>query len=197
MAQNFLESLAQLRPIVLSSATPPMPALSVSVRFGTNREHEQLADHIAQWTLNLGQQTISSAAAPGGALPQWSYGEPVTLNVRYAFDSPILPASANPSSAAKAQGTTVAYTYNDAWSLIALLTDHPADTAGILNQYSVDIPNRYVAANSTTGPKDTVAYMQIELLPAGAKPGAEPLTLPAIPFAAPALVLKNDVEASQ
>ncbi len=108
-------------------------------------------------------------------MPQWQYGEPVTLNVRYAFDSPILPAAANPSSAAQVEGTTVTYTYNDAWSLIALLADHPADIVGVQNQYSVNIPNRYVAANTTTAPKDTVAYMQIELLPAGAKPGAEPI----------------------
>ncbi|MGB0063088.1 MAG: hypothetical protein WBP85_01470, partial [Terracidiphilus sp.] len=197
MAQNFLESLAQLRPIVLSSAAPPAPALSVAVRFGTNREHEYLADHIAQWTLNLGQQTISSTTSAGAALPQWQYGEPVTLNVRYAFDSPILPAAANPSSAAQVEGTTVTYTYNDAWSLIALLADHPADIVGVQNQYSVNIPNRYVAANTTTAPKDTVAYMQIELLPAGAKPGAEPLTVPPFPFAAPALTPKTDVETVQ
>ena len=194
MAQSFLESLAQLRSIVFSSATPPTPALSVAVRFGTNRGHEYLADHIAQWTLNLGQQTVSSTESVGRALPQWQYGEPVTLNVRYAFDSPILPAAANPSSAAQVQGTTVTYTYNDAWSLIALLADHPADTAGTQNQYPFNIPNRYVAANATTAPKDTVAYMQIELLPAGAKPGAEPLTVPAIPFEAPALTPKTDVE---
>ena len=196
-AQSFLESLAQLRSIVLSSATPPTPALSVSVRFGTNREHEYLADHIAAWTLNLGQQTISSTASTGGALPQWQYGEPVTLNLRYAFDSPILPATANPSAAAQVQGTTVTYTYNDPWSLIALLADHPADTAGTQNQYSVNIPNRYVTADTAPAPKDTVAYMQIELLPAGAKPGAEPLAVPAIPFAAPALTPKTDVETLQ
>lgn len=197
MAQDFLESLAQLRPIVLSAATPPTPALSVAVRFGTNREHEYLADHIAQWTLNLGQQAISSSTSAEGALPQWQYGEPVTLNVRYAFDSPIVPAAVNPSPAAQVQGTTVTYTYNDAWSLIALLADHPAETAGVQNQYSLNIPNRYVAANTTTAPKDTVAYMQIELLPAGAKPGAVPLTVPVIPSAAPALTPKNDLETLQ
>lgn len=197
MAQDFLESMAQLRPIVLSSATPPAPALSVAVRFGTNREHEYLADHIAQWTLNLGQQAISSSTSAEGALPQWQYGQPVTLNVRYAFDSPILPATANPSSAAQVLGTAVTYTYNDAWSLIALLADHPAEVAGAQNQYSLNIPNRYVASNTTTAPKDTVAYIQIELFPAGAKPGAAPLTVPVIPSAAPAVTPKSDLETLQ
>lgn len=196
-AETFLVSLAELRPIVFSSATPPAPAVSVLVRFGTNREHEYLADHLAAWTLNLGQQTISSGTPAGGALPLWQYGQPVTLSVRYAFDSPILPASANPSPAAQVQGATVTYTYNDPWSLLALLADHPADTAGAPNQYAVIIPNRYVAAGNSSAPKDTTAYLQVELLPAGAKPGAAPLTVPAVPFSAPPLTPKSDVEATQ
>jgi hypothetical protein len=196
-AQSFLDSLAGLRPIVLSSANPPAPALSVSVRFGANRENEHLADHIALWTLAFGGQTVSSTDGAGAALPLWQYGQKAALSVHYAYDSPILPSSANPSSAAQIDGVTVTYTYNDPWSLLALLADHPAGAGGARNQYSVVVPNRYVAAHGASAPPNTVAYMQIELLPAGAKPGAEPLPVPDIPFAAPALTPIYDLEASQ
>lgn len=195
-AQAFLRELGGLQPLVLSLATPPAPALSVSVQFRTNREREVLADHIASWTLEFGQQTVASSGSAGGgssggnqaagALPQWQYGEPVTLIVRYAYDSPIVPSAANPSAAAHVQGETVTYTYSDPWALFALLADHASDSGATQDEYALIIPNQYAGAQSKSAPPaNTVAYMKIDLLPAGAKPGTASIPVPTIPFSAP------------
>jgi type VI secretion system protein ImpL len=196
-AQEFLQEAASLRPLVLSLATPPAPALSVSVEFRTNREREVLADHIASWTLEFGQQTVASSGSAGGnqaagALPQWQYGEPVTLIVRYAYDSPIVPSTANPSAAAHVQGGTVTYTYSDPWALFALMADHPSDSSITPDEYALIIPNQYTGAQGkSASPANTVAYMKIDLLPAGAKPGTASIPVPTIPFSAPSAAPKS------
>jgi hypothetical protein len=89
------------------------------------------------------------------------------------------------------QELTVEYQYGDFWSLFALLRDHPPGPADPRNQYAFTIPNTYSAGSGSAGrPPDTVVYLQVDLLPIGAKPGGETLPFPHFPYKAPTATLK-------
>ena len=186
-ATAFLGALAEVRTLVSGSGKDPAPALGLTVQFRTNLAHEVYGDHIAEWSFNAGLKGVTSRANPLEAPPLvWQFGDPVTLTLRYAYDSPELPSTANPSSAAHIAGRTVTYTYSDAWSLFALLRDSPPGPADPSNQYAIRIPNTSsTPAAGLKQPPATVVYLEVNLLPPGAKAGSAALPVPAFPTAAP------------
>ena len=186
-ATAFLHTIAEVRPLVSGTAKDPDPVLGATVQFRTNLAHEVYGDHIAEWSLTLGLQTVTSKANPSDAPPLvWQFGDPVTLALRYAYDSPELPSTTNPSSAAHVSGRTVTYTYSDAWSLFALLRDDPPGPTDASNQYAIRIPNTSPSpATGAKQPLSTVVYLEVNLLPAGAKAGSAALPVPAFPSTAP------------
>jgi type VI secretion system protein ImpL len=191
-AASFLSTIATVRPLVSGTPKDPTPALGLIVHFRTNRNREVFGNRIAQWNLQVGQKALSAPPDPGDGPPLlWHFGDPVELTLRYANNAPETPAAANPSPAARVQGKTVTFQYNDAWSLFAMLRDHPPASTDPGNQYAVTIPN---APGSGPGggapPVSTVVYIQIDLLPIGAKPGGDTLPVPAFPYQAPQAVLK-------
>jgi type VI secretion system protein ImpL len=189
----FLQAVATVRPLVLGSAKNPNPALGLSVLFRTNRDREVFGNRIAQWTMLIGQQTLSFPPNPGDIPPlTWQFGDPVTLTLRYANNSPEAPSSQNPSPVGRAQGMTVSYQYQDAWSLFALFKDHPPAPGLLQNQYTLKIPNTFVTSpGSAAPPPETLVYVQIDVLPVGAKAGGATLPVPAFPYKAPAATLKT------
>ena len=186
-ASAFLGAAAEVRSLVSGTGKDPAPALGVTVEFRTNLAHEVYGDHIAEWSFNAGQKGVTSRANPAEAPPLvWQFGDPVTLTLRYAYDSPELPSTANPSSAAHIAGRTVTYTYSNAWSLFALLRDSPPGPADQPNQYAIRIPNTSPSpAAGRKQPPTTVVYLEVNLLPPGAKAGSAALPVPAFPTAAP------------
>jgi len=182
----FLKSIAMARPLVLGGSKDPNPVLGATVRFRTNRSHEIFGDRIAGWSFQVGQQSINYRQ-PSDDVPLlvWQFGDPVTLAVRYANNAPEMPAKINSSIAAQVKDGTVIYRYSDPWSLFALLRDHPPTPVDAPNQYAVSIPNVSSSSADTAKPSDTVVYLQIDLLPAGAKAGGATLPLPAFPYLAP------------
>jgi len=186
---SFLAAVAAARPLVFGTAKNPLPALEISLKFRTNRNREVFGNRIAQWNFNVGQQSVSAPPDPGGGPPMiWHFGDTLTLGLRYANNSPETPATANPSPAALVTGKSVAYQYSDTWSLFSLLRDHPSTSADPANQYRIDIPNAPLSGSSAG--TDTIVYVQMDLLPIGAKPGGETLPVPAFPYQAPMAALK-------
>jgi type VI secretion system protein ImpL len=192
-AVAFLQAVAAARPLVSGDAKNPAPALGLSVRFRTNRDREVYGNRIAEWTLRVGQQTLSSPPDRGDVPPMiWQLGDPVVLALRYANNSPQVPATANPSPAARIQGGTVTYHYNDAWSLFALLKDHSPTIDGPQDEYALSIPNiSALPSVSAVQSPNTVVYFQIDLLPVGAKPGGATLPVPAFPGKASLATLRT------
>jgi type VI secretion system protein ImpL len=188
----FLNAIVGARPLISGTAKDPTPALGVSVHFRTNRNREIFGNRIAAWKLQIGQQILGFPPDSGdGPALIWHLDDPVALTLRYANNSPEVPATGNPSQAAQVQGLTVGNQYSDSWSLFALLRDHPPGPADPRNQYAFTIPNTYSAGSGSAGrPPDTVVYLQVDLLPIGAKPGGETLPFPHFPYKAPTATLK-------
>jgi type VI secretion system protein ImpL len=188
----FLNAIAAARPLVSGTVKDPNPALGVSVHFRTNRDREIFGNRIAQWTLRIGQQVLNFPPDPGDVPALiWHLDDGAALSLRYANNSPEVPAAGNPSPAAQVQGATVGYQYADAWALFTLLRDHLPGPGDPRNQYALTIPNTYAAGSVAAGkPPDTVVYLQIDLLPIGAKPGGDTLPFPQFPSSAPVAALK-------
>ena len=188
----FLNAIVATRPLISGTAKDPTPALGLSVHFRTTRNREIFGDRIAAWRLQIGQQILDFPPDSGdGPALIWHLDDPAALTLRYANNSPELPATGNPSQAAHVQGLTVEYQYGDFWSLFALLRDHPPGPADPRDQYAFTIPNAYSAESGSAGkPPDTVVYLQVDLLPIGAKPGGETLPFPHFPYKAPTATLK-------
>jgi type VI secretion system protein ImpL len=195
----FLQAITAARPLVTGTPKDLMPALGLSVQFRTNRSREVYGNRIAEWRLQIGQQILDFPPEPGDTPPPiWHLGDPITLSLRYANNSPEVPASSNPSPAASVQGRTLTYRYTDAWSLFALFKDHPPSSTDPPDQYALTIPNVYAAPSGTaTPPLSTVVYIQIDLLPIGAKPGVQTLPVPSFPYQAPMAVIKPAPGVSQ
>jgi len=189
---SFLKSIAMARPLVFGGTKDPNPVVGALVHFRTNRGHEIFGDRIAGWSLQVGQQSVSSRQESDDAPPLvWQFGDPVTLTVRYANNAPEMPAKIIPSVAAQVKDGTVIYKYSDPWSLFALLRDHPPTPVDAPNQYSLSIPNVSPSTAVTAKPSNTVVYLQIDLLPPGAKAGGATLPLPAFPYLAPTAVRRS------
>ena len=189
----FLQTAAAVRPLVSGAAKSPNPALGLSVLFRANRNREIFGNRIAQWTLGVGQQTLNYPPDPGDIPPLiWQFGDPMTLTLRYANNSPEAPSSQNPSAAAQIQGKTVSYQYQDAWSLFAFFKDHPPAPGLLQDQYTLTIPNTLVTSpGSSPPPPNTVVFIQVDVLPVGAKAGGTTLPVPAFPYKAPTATLKT------
>ncbi len=71
------------------------------------------------------------------------------------------------------------------------MQDHAPNPGQAAGQYMLRIPNQYAAPGNQSVQADTIVYMQIDLLPPGAKPGSPTLPVPAFPSEAPAAVLKS------
>ncbi len=191
-AVSFLTAVEMARPLASGTTALPDPALGVAVQFRTNRSHEILGDRIAGWSLRIGQRVIDYPTGVGNTSPvPWSLGDPVRLTLRYANNALELPAETNSSPAAEVRDRSVTYSYVDAWSILSFLRDHQPNGADPHNQSLFRIANRLVAASDTTHPPDTAVYLQLDLLPAGAKAGAAPLPVPVFPASAPVLAGKN------
>jgi type VI secretion system protein ImpL len=188
----FLQNILAARPLVTASAKDLAPAMSLSVQFRTNRSRETFGNRIAQWNLQVNQQSLKSPPGPGdGPLPVWHMGDPITLSLRYANNSPEVPAVSNPSPAASVQGMMVTYQYSDAWSLFSMLRDHPPGPSDPRDQYAITIPNQFSATpNSSAQPLKTVVYIQVDALPVGAKPAGQTIPMPSFPYQAPLATLK-------
>jgi type VI secretion system protein ImpL len=122
----FVNQLEALRPLFasLSSAQPDQaPAWDFVPVFRVNRGHEINGNQIIDWTLLSGNTTfrISDPAKTG----HWTFGQPVTLTMRWAKNSPNRPFAEAPANNYP-ETKTVVYEYHDPWALLNMLVEHAA-----------------------------------------------------------------------
>jgi type VI secretion system protein ImpL len=133
-AYPLLTSVAPIPP-GSPPATAPGLALDVSPEFRVVQDIDAGGSQVGDWQLDVGRQTIRERV-PAKPAP-WSSGDPVSVTVRFARDSPNVPNSKEVAGA-KGAGTptllgdrTVRWDFGGDWALFRLLRAGRAATDGL------------------------------------------------------------------
>ncbi len=187
---GFLAASAEVRaflaPFLDDPKTYPVPALGFTVDFRVAPGLEKGAEDVIGWTLTVGRTAIQRGGATRTGA--WTYGTaPATVALRWADDAPMRPVeTVSRDLAARIDGRTVSYQYNDPWSLVALLVGHKVRIGGLppetLRFY---IQTEPVPAQPGVQWTENDLYIRISLT---TPDGKQPILLPtAFPSAAPAV----------
>lgn len=96
------------------------PAFNFNLRF---RVKVSGVNQVIDWTFDVGTKRFRYRDInPAGV---WGYGEPLSLSLRWANDSPTIPVSKfDPLSHMRLEGQTLKLTYSNNWSLLLLLLQY-------------------------------------------------------------------------
>lgn len=194
-ALEFLDQMEQVRVFFASflDKKPLYPLFDFALKFRVNESNEVGANQIIDWEFGVAKKKYSYQGAE--TIGNWGYTDPLTLTMRWANNSPTLPASRGPVlSHMKVNEKTVTLVFNNNWSLLLLLLRHKARGTDFDNGVmGVDIepytlkfivptmPNATLPANiqqaqpSDLRPREVVAFMRVSLMAPSKK---DPLILP-------------------
>ncbi|TAN22309.1 MAG: hypothetical protein EPN33_08560 [Acidobacteria bacterium] len=202
-AAGFVRTMEALEPLwqPLVAHTAPVPVLQVTPTFRVNRSREQGGNQIIGWSLQMGGRTYSPGPAPAAA--RWVLGDPVTLTLTWAADSPRVPvpSALSPGAEPQVHGRTVIYTYHDPWSLLALVTQQHAPAADLVTLQ--DTTPTTLAFRIPTAPADdpltpsgpaTLVFIRLAIKSPGT---VESLRIPQFPARAPTEAVANAGSDSQ
>jgi len=187
-ALQFLQQAGQLQTFFSAFMKPgvPSPVFDVTPTFRVNRERERGGDRIITWSLHIAGQTAQQGPAPASL--RWVYGQPVAIELRWAMNSPVVPAPTAGAHVA-VSGHSASFNYNDAWSLLRLLRRFrapAADFTGLSDASPVTLALP-VGTMTTSGAasQPALVFVRLQVSQAGQK---APLPLPDFPTHAPQLV---------
>ena len=197
-ALSFLNAMEKLRPLFASLLSggngARVMALDFVPTFRVNEKDEIGGNQIIGWALDVGDEQFQDhQPAKTG---RWQLGEPVSLTLQWAKDSPALPAAEKEQSDLHVDGRQATFQYTDAWSLLSLIREHHAP---VVDFADLSDPHPYtlqftlgtikdIATTSTTGipiPKETRVFIRLAVMQPGKK---ESLSLPSFPTSAPLLI---------
>jgi type VI secretion system protein ImpL len=178
---NFEQVDALLAPLYPASSGAPT-GYDVSVDFRANRLGEIAANQVIDWTLRIGDQSVSLHDAPRAL--HWEYGMPVSLVLRFAKDSPLNAANDSQQRAFSTDGRTLTWQFADPWALISFVSqqrvaDVSAQASASAQLLRFDFPLGTTSpADLALLPKQTRAqvFLRLTLTAAGKK---TPLPWPA------------------
>lgn len=198
-ALAFLQQMDGLRGMFASllsdSKGTGVMTLDFVPRCRSNKGQEIGGNQIIDWATDVGADQFKDHEPERGR--RWQLGEPVSLTLRWAKDSPALPVLGKDQPDVRVNGREATFVYTDAWSLISLLARHHAPVAEFP---SLVDPHPFTLAFaldtmedlSTTSNKAvavlkaTKVFVQLSIMPPGKKDGLAPSPFPA---KAPGLVL--------
>ena len=218
----FLSQLDDLRPLftsLLSGQPGALPAFDIAPVFRVNRGHELNGKEIAAWRLTIGDSANRIAEwtlGPGDAAPRtsgtvspahWTYGDPISLTLRWAADTTSIPVS-TPPAVVDAKARTAVFQFADPWSLLKMAIEmapsanyfeRHADpdpqtmlfcvnqsAAGIAAQDANPCENPQNPSAAQTADQPVKVFVRIRIFAPGK---TEPLRIPAFPVVAPSAVL--------
>ena len=207
-ALAFLDQMEAVRVFFEAFLTKKQvfPLFDFNLRFRVNEEKEVGANQVIDWALAVGKKPFHYRdTSPAGI---WGYGEPLSLSLRWANDSPTIPeARFAPLSHMKLEGQTVTLSFNNNWSLLYFMLRHRGAGADFregvdIEPYTlkIDIPTQPNARLSNQLQRAQLAtlhnpsarlYLSIGLMAPGKK---DPLVLPDVfPTRAPQLPLADSI----
>lgn len=109
-ARTFLE------PLFTHGAEPA--GFEVAVELRANAARELRGNQIAEWAVHLGDENVTLGSAKAAA--KWRVGDPARVELRWAKNSPDMPAAAQGAHAVS-RGRLVAFEHRGPWALLRLL----------------------------------------------------------------------------
>ncbi|MGN6230850.1 MAG: type VI secretion protein IcmF/TssM N-terminal domain-containing protein [Trinickia sp.] len=157
----------------------------VNVDFRADRTAEVAGNQLIDWTLKIGEHSLSMQDAPHSL--HWEYGMPVTLVLRFAKNSPLAAKNDPAQRNFTTDGTTLTWQFADPWALISFVSEQRvADTtvrasaaSSLLKfEFPLETSNTADAALVSKYPRGRV-FVRVRLSPGGKKiPLAWPNSFP-------------------
>jgi len=194
-AADFLDRLAALRPLLAALlAEDPAggpAALDLWPQFRINRARERGADQVIEWKLAAGDALPPGPDGAGGSA--WRLGDPVTLSLRWARNSPLAPAPDPARPGVDVADRVASWDYRGPWALLRLLNEHAAPLADLGERdAAVPVVLRLVVptrdAVGTPG-ADAVGYLRVGVMAHGKRERLALAPFPTRP--APSLLQPN------
>ncbi|HKG14298.1 MAG TPA: hypothetical protein VKB12_13305, partial [Pyrinomonadaceae bacterium] len=193
-ASRFLDRMENARAFFAQYVEKKQgPFVDFQLQFRTNREMESPgARQIIDWTLDVGRRKYGYHDQEMSG--RWVVGEPVRLTLRWANNSPVVPAVTPDTATLRARERVATFEFRSRWALLAMLRQHA--TAGSDFQYGVDtlpytlkfvVPTRPDGNLADIQPDELRgAHAQVFMSLSLAAPGTkEPLVVPTFPAWAP------------
>jgi type VI secretion system protein ImpL len=192
---EFLNQIEQLRAFVVSPSgeaekEPPL-TFEFIPKFRVSQNTESGGNEIVEWTMQIGGTIFRNGEPehPG----RWRPGNPVRIALRWAKDSPSMPAQDSRQTNLRIRQRTALWEYTNRWALLAFLQRQAATPTDlgrssdwkpyVLKLRANTAPDPQWGAEAPVSGSATV-FLQIRLFAPG---GKNAITLPVIPFIAPAL----------
>ena len=118
----FVAQMETLRPVLaplVADTQDQPPSWLAEIEFRANRNIEQAGNQVLELSLDSGVTHVSSLQDKPSLT--WSYGQPVTLTLRWAENAPSIPAPNG--GQAQVKGVSASWTYDNPWALFTLLAD--------------------------------------------------------------------------
>lgn len=218
--EEFLQQIDLVRdflaPLLDGKPGAPPVAYTVSIDFRVNRAFEVNANQILTWSVRSGGVTVQDPPVQdaAGTVPQtlsWHWGDPITVRLQWAKDSPWLPTATADGRPALDPPASAVFRFDDPWALITLLRSQVAQRGQFdptrrpqPNLITFTVPTRAVgsagppAPGATTSPSNALVnatvFLRLGLKPpvptpdGGKTAAAAPVTtlvLPSFPVSAP------------
>ena len=197
-ALSFLDKMEKLRPVFSSLLSGgegiSVMALDFVPHFRVNERDEIGGNQILRWTLRVGTEHFQDHVP--ARTGRWQPGEPVSLSLQWAKDSPALPTTEKSQPDLHVEGRQATFEYTDEWSLLTLIRKHrapPVDFPELADPHPYTLKltletMQNVATASTTSipiPKETRVFVRLTIMQPGKK---DSLLLPSFPASAPLLI---------
>lgn len=187
-ARRFLDAAKAARgwlgPMFTRENGGPWQGVDVEVRWRTDREHEQAADQVIEWTLASGGQRLRYPGGDGQRL-HWNIGQPVTATLRWAKESQQAPEEDSTQSGLTVFDRLASWNYGGQWALLRLLRENNSplrvNNAEGFNDVGLmlALPVRNPALQ---GSGNAQMFMRLTLQAPGGKSG---LAVASLPYTAP------------
>lgn len=187
-ARRFLDAAKAARgwlgPMFAREGGGPWQGVDVEVRWRTDREHEQAADQVIEWTLASGGQRLRYPGGDGQRL-HWNIGQPVTATLRWAKESQQAPEEDSTQSGLTVFDRLASWNYGGQWGLLRLLRENNSplrvNNAEGFNDVGLmlALPVRNPALQ---GSGNAQMFMRLTLQAPGGKSG---LAVASLPYTAP------------
>ncbi len=191
-ALQFIARMDRIRalfdPWMTGAAAQDSPVFTLDIAFRVNRGREVGGDQVIDWQISSGPETVSLRGE--NKVLRWALGEPISIVLRWAENSTLVPAVAVDQPNVRVDGRRVEIVYDNLWSLMDLIRRHQAGSEDFAefvdtrpHTLRIDLPTRPADGGAIEMAK---LFLRVEVT--ALKDGqAVPLLVTPFPYEAPQL----------